>query len=380
MTIIFSHSLRGHYLEYIHHIYDALLTKKEEKYVFVIPKEFEEVKSKLVWVPAEHIKIDLIEPNTAQALLNSKILKRSFIINRIIKSKIEQYGASKVLSTSIITLLPFAPFYISASVKVSGIIYMIYLYKWKTDNLLRKVSNVFKYLILSKFNCFDKILILNDEPSARKLNQLYHVTKFSSIVDPFFEIESKSTLNIREEYNIDQNKVIISQFGALNMNKGTLDVMESIVRLPHDLKNKICFIFAGRVHNEIRSSFDNYIDVIRKNNIQLIVEEGFQTYDYLTNLCKYSDAFVIPYKRTAQSSGVIGYASQFGKPVIAPAEGLLGKLVRRYNLGVLVSNTSPESLIEGYVRIIKNKFVRPDKTYCQKNSLKEFEKKILDAV
>ena len=49
----------------------------------------------------------------------------------------------------------------------------------------------------------------------------------------------------------------------------------------------------------------------------------------------------MPYQFTNLSSGVLGYAAVFDKPVIGPDGGLIGNLIKENNLGVTISDVSP---------------------------------------
>ena len=44
MCIVFSHEIKGHFLEYIHHIYDKC-RMMEGEYLFYIPEQFIDYKS-----------------------------------------------------------------------------------------------------------------------------------------------------------------------------------------------------------------------------------------------------------------------------------------------------------------------------------------------
>ena len=63
-------------------------------------------------------------------------------------------------------------------------------------------------------------------------------------------------------------------------------------------------------------------------------------------LWRIADYILIPYKNTAQSSGVISYASQFCVPVIGPAEGLLGNLIRKFDMGLCIENPNSYAMAE----------------------------------
>ena len=97
-------------------------------------------------------------------------------------------------------------------------------------------------------------------------------------------------------------------------------------------QEKYAFVFAGVIASNIKSEFYRLVEQYRKD-IQIIVIEGFLEYDTIGSLCMSCDVILTPYKRINTSSGAIGYAAQFKKPVIATGGGLLGKLVNKYHLG-----------------------------------------------
>lgn len=250
---------------------------------------------------------------------------------------------------------------------------MIYLYRLKELSLFGRLTNIVKYVLMSYWKVFDKVLILNDEASAKELNKIYKVDKYQCIIDPFspFADTNKCT-DLRKEYNIPEDKVLFSQFGALNMNKGTVEIVESIKQMPPELAQKCVFFFAGRVNVDIKEKFYKLVEEARQVT-DIIVHEGYCSYDFFADICRASNAFLLPYKRTSQSSGVIGYASQYGKPVIAPNKGLLGQLVDKYHLGILMPDSSPQSLVDAYKLVIDGKFGAPSKEYCDTHTIKDFQ-------
>lgn len=376
MTIIFSSFVTGHYMEYLHHIYEVCVNNKNEEYLFLVPEDFNMYKSNLYWPNTENIRFDYFDTTISNHLQTTKKIQNSWIISKLLRQKIKQYKANKVFATNIMYLLPFIPFLLSNRVKLSGIIYMVYLYNWNDYSIIQKFQHIIKYLLMSRFKLFDRVLILNDSEGARKLNKQYRTNIFLPIVDPYFEINTDTIKgSFRDEFKIKKDSVVISQFGALNKNKGTLEVLDSIIHLPCELSKKCVFVFAGRIGNDIQKSFNNKLAQARKT-ASVIVKEGYCTYEFFAELCYSSDAFVIPYRRTAQSSGIIGYASQFGKPVIAPAKGLLGELVSRFELGITIKNTDPDSLVDAYRAIVNGNYTKPTRLYCESNTIEEFKKTI----
>lgn len=149
--------------------------------------------------------------------------------------------------------------------------------------------------------------------------------------------------NIRSDFGITQNDILYLHFGGLNRRKGTLDIMEAIDLLSsEDLKSKV-FIFAGKIDDNIKKEF---YELKKKNEYKskIIVFDEFCSYEFINNLCFSCDCILVPYHNTNQSSGVIGYAGYFKKPVIAPSKGLLGYLVREYNLGITLQEMDNQNL------------------------------------
>ena len=59
-TLIFSHLVEGHFLEYIHHLYHGASKKKDEDFIFVLHPDFQNVKNKLIWDSCKNITIEYI--------------------------------------------------------------------------------------------------------------------------------------------------------------------------------------------------------------------------------------------------------------------------------------------------------------------------------
>ena len=195
--------------------------------------------------------------------------------------------------------------------------------------------------MISRFSCFERVFLLNDTNSTRYYNKKYFTDKFDYLPDPYLPIEHISEINIRTEYDIKKNKKILLHFGGMSKRKGTLDILNSILLLKDEIASNFCFIFAGRVYDDIKREFYDKINEIG-NRCQVLIFDSFCEYNFLGILCKNSDFILMPYHITSQSSGVMAYAAQFEKPVIAPSSGLLGRIVEDYKLGILLPEINPE--------------------------------------
>ncbi len=378
--IIFSSQIEGHFLEYVHHLYELALDGVGQRFVFLLPSSFVDVKDKFEWEVKSHITFELfddIKPTNAQRGI-TQLLGESYRTSKLVARVARKNQADYVFSNTIINIVPFAPFYIKKPTKLIGIIYRIYLHDMDCRSNISLIIDKFKYRLMSHSCVFHKLFVLNDSESATSLNNIYKTNKFCPIADPYIPIPTEHIEDIRSQYRIDQNKKLYIHFGAMNSNKGTIEILKSIRALSKKEKEDYCFFFAGKISSGIKDRFYRLYNEL-KDEVEIIVKDEFCSYEFFASLCTACDAILTPYRRTAQSSGLIGYASQFEKPVIAVNKGLLGQLVREYELGILIEDNDPESLIEGYRKIAEGTYKKPTKRYCEQNSIESFQKAIINS-
>lgn len=374
-SIIFTHSIAGHNMEYLHHIYEICRFKLSQKYVFVVPIEFEDIKSKMVWPAADNVTFDFISETEKATYANSGVLLQSFHLCKILNRRIRKYDANRVFVITLMTLLPFAPFIIRSGVTINGIIYKIYLHLWKSISAVKKIEYVIQYVFLSYSRIFKKIYILNDSASVGTLNKLYRTSKFQFLPDPYIPMPSDKLTDIRAECNLSEDHRLFIHIGAMSVRKGTIAILDSLKYLTNEEKSKYVFLFAGKVLPDVFDEFYERVRLLLQTGCNIIVKDEFCSYEYFSSLCNACDCILIPYFETAQSSGIIGYAAQFGRPVIASKYGLLGKLVRKYHLGLTTDCTS-RNLTNLYQRIENWNGQGATRKYCIDNSLQAFQETI----
>ena len=376
-TIVFSASIKGHFLEYNHHIYDICCRLDNRSFVFIIPQEFENIKNRFEWKYNPNIVFDLLEESECAKINHKNPIISSLETSKLLRKKVKLHNSDHIFCNMLIGTVPFLPYLLPRNITVSGIIYMIYLYRWKGSSILFKVLNIIKYICLSKCNLYTKILILNDSSSSKQLNKLYHTSKFCSLPDPYVPLNLSKSDKIRLKFGINEKTKLFIHFGSMNENKGTLTVLESIKYLKQTDCMDIVFFFAGVVEDDIKIRFYKLIEELN-NGVRIIIKDEFCSYNFLASLCKECDAILIPYKRSAQSSGVIGYAAQFGKPVIAPNKGLLAKLIKKYKLGILLNECNSVSLANTIISSEKGTIV--SHKYCEENNVESFQRIIRDSL
>ena len=369
--ILFETVLSGHRMEYIHHLYMEMLNHKDDQFVLAVAEEFNKRKSDYDWPESENISFDFIPQDEADDANSGNMIVQAWKKSKLLRKYIKKHESQKVFLITLMKLLPFLPFFIPSRCKIVSIIYKIYLYEWKEYSFIRKLVEVLKYKLMVVSRCIQTIFILNDEATARYLNGLYQTSKFQYLVDPFNEINYVPK-NIRSDLNIPEKNRVFLHFGGLQERKGTMEIVKALMLVDDKDRKDITVIFAGKVYNDIREHFYEELKKV-KNLCQIIVFDKFCRVELLADLCMTCDLILIPYQVMAQSSGLLGYAAKYQKPVLGPSEGLIGKLIRKYNLGFTMPTVKAHSIVEG---IIKQQAFCPDSRYINIIAVKTFVNQI----
>jgi glycosyltransferase involved in cell wall biosynthesis len=377
--LIFDDKIDGHHLEYVHHLFIKSLSIKDKNFFFLLPPEFELLKKNFIWPKTDNIHVFHLSIKEISSLKNKNGILKSLIISKIIKKAVNKHNIQKIFLISLISVLPILPFFLDKKIKVSGIIYLIYLYRWKNSNFLSKGLDLLKYFILSKFEIFDNLFLLNDQISPVIINKKFKTTKFKYLPDPINVNNHNAIFDLRSKLKIDKSSVIYSHFGALNERKGTLEILKAISLSNLTLKDKYNFIFAGKINRSIESEFYQLVEQL-KNKAVIHIYNEFVDSDFIASLCSTSNYLLIPYKNVCQSSGVLSYAAAFKVPVIAPRLGLLGKLIKRNRLGYLLKDGSSNSIKDFLNSEDKFNDIEVSNNYTKGRSINDFSVKILNSI
>ena len=364
-NIIFEPSITGHRMEYLNSLYHQAI-QDNNNYIFVVPEEFKEQKSKLEWPQSENIVFQYISKEEAEECENGNILKTAKSRCECIRKFAKKWKADNVFLISMIATLPFLPFYLPKKTKASGIIYKIYLYE-EGLSIIRRIINYLLFWLLANKKSIKNIFILNDPKSTEVFNIKYKTNKFKYLTDPIPNIDRSKLENLRKELRIPLENKVYLQFGTLDRRKNTLNILRAFELMNDDeLKDKT-IIFSGRIENSIKEEFYSIIDRLNKR-IQIIILEGFISYDLLNNLCYTADVLLTIYNNVEMSSGCIGYAAFFNIPTIATSKGLLGQLIKDNKLGYTIESNSPEDIKGALLKHIELQ----ENNYCNTHQVKDF--------
>lgn len=334
-TLIFEPTLSGHHLEYLHHYYLGALEKTDEEFIFLVHRDFKQVKHQYSWPQSNNISFQYIDDKYDSKLNCSNIYVLGWNVSRILNCYVRKMGIDKVLLTMLMQFIPFIIFLLPRNVRVRGIMYKIYLYTEDKTSWLRLVAERLRFWLTARSKVVETVFVLNDEDSANRFNEIYNTTKFKFLPDPVPHVDVNSVKNIRHEIGIPDNHTMYLHFGGLDKRKGTLDILNAIIATPSEMLKDKTFVFAGKQKDSLRKEFYTLLEVA-KQKAEVLVFDEFCSYEFLYNLCFSCDVVLMPYHLTNLSSGVLGYASLLGKPVIGPKDGLIGHLITKYELGKVI--------------------------------------------
>ena len=349
-NIIFESNISGHVLEYLHNIYLHVM-HSEENYIFLLPHSFEKTKLILDWPEAANISFHFISDDEAAMCNQPSMLKLALARSMCIRKYAKLLEADNVFLIFMIRAMPFLPFFLPKRTKASGVIYAIPLYK-TAQSKLHKIKDEVIYRLFANRKSIKSIFMLNAPRSADFYNKKYKTDKFVHLADPIPAIDMLQVKDLREELGISQNNIIYLQFGTMDTRKNTLNILKALKLMSEEELKEKTFIFMGRIDCNIRDEFNRLVENL-KDKVQIIVKEGFLPYEYLNSMCYTCDIILTIYTNVEMSSGTIGYAAYFGKPVIGPSVGLLGNLIKDNKLGYAIDKITPESIKEAILSNIK---------------------------
>ena len=373
--LIYSTSDRGHHLEYIHHLHEAAVKDIQREYIFAVPLGIKEKGKMLQWTDASHVGFRYL---LDEECISGNGWKANFSRVKMIKRLCMEFHPTDFFLITLMAMMPFLAILNIGNIKFSGIVYNIYLYDWKQMSMLTKIKNIFIYGLLTKLAKFKRIFILNDSTAVAVLNKVWHTGKFVYLPDPIAIPNMGDNYQKPDELPEKGQKTIFLHAGGMDDRKGTLEIFEMMSNLTAEQKEKTCFVFAGSIAEHIRTKFFEEYERL-KQECNIVLYYGFCDYDLLISLCWYSSYLLLPYKNTSMSSGIIAYGANCGTPVIVPNRGLLGKLVKRFKLGICLKGEFNDTFLCQLDSLCANN-LKTVSGYIRKHTISDFTDTIIDSI
>ena len=196
----------------------------------------------------------------------------------------------------------------------------------------------------------EKIFILNDAKIAQHFSGIGASTagRFDAIPDPIpLYLSCVPVASSPEQKDERINMLFI---GSINRRKGLIETFDALSLLPAELKPRVVLRIVGRFSSEaLRVDAIGRIRALRAEGFMIELDEGWVSDEqFKQEVCDCS-LVLAPYVGFHGSSGVIGHAAFFRKPLLATSGGLIGEIVRESEIGRVID---PQDSLE-YSRMIQ---------------------------
>lgn len=251
------------------------------------------------------------------------------------------------------------------------------LWQWRDRVCL---SQVLRLSNLETLFCLDPV-------AATYINQVYSTTKAVDLADPVqrFPYDKWAVEQLKSRLNIEPGRTVFLLFGDLSERKGIRQVLDAISLLPSTLCQRMTLLLVGPIaqaHHPLEAQIAELTEALP---IQIIVENRFVPEEAIHPYFQLSDIVLAPYQRHIGMSAILVRAAAAQKPVLASDFGLMGELIRYYQLGVAVDSTVPEQIAEGIKRClleIPSELCNPvlQKEFVDRNTVEQFATQIFQCL
>ena len=210
-----------------------------------------------------------------------------------------------------------------------------------------KISQIIdeaRLFLFSKLKVVQRIFLLGDKTLVRYYNNKYSSKKFDYVGDPFFIIDTNFKKNTKL---IVGKKISVLCFGALQVRKGIILIMDAILNMDESLLRRFHFYFIGKVDKTEREFIYNKRQQVDESGRgeSITITDSFIGYNELVNKILEHDIIYAGYESYGASSGVLSWAASFYKPIICIKKSLIGKLAEQCGLALSMNGYLPKDLI-----------------------------------
>lgn len=394
--VVYESIISGHRGEYISHLirFSKRLADNCTIY-FVVSSSFEEKFEDVAGIakndPRQHI-INLPE-GYSDSLQSLSLRRRSLKEWETMTEHAKKVGADHciLLNLNVFQYAIGKRAWKSSSMSISGILFHPFVRaEMKTKNgfsdwWAARLSYARKYaqMIWMMQNAqLHQIHVLNDEKAATALNKKIGLKSiFSPLPDPVPDWEANREVDLRKKYSIDSASTLFLLFGSLRQSKGVFQAVRAFSKLDEEARANSTLLMIGGVKEQIRNQLLEEVRLAQRTS-NVILDEGFVPERNVRPTFKQSDVVLLPYQRTEGSTGVLGHAAHAQKPVIGPETGLIGELIRTYNLGTTTACDQPARLSSSMKAAVKHGIEvdsKRQREYVQSRSPHAFSEKLIPA-
>ena len=210
---------------------------------------------------------------------------------------------------------------------------------------LRKKLQIF---LLLRNKSIKSVFILNDRDAVDYMNSWsFSRNVFRFLIDPI-------PVGMREIQVLSKKPKLNSHFrfimtGAMSPRKGCLEVIKALNKANFPNGTKVSLKLMGafsKEYPEYEELLLSEIEALKlaRMDVQVKLKNEFITNEAFCQEISNSDCVLAPYIGFFGSSGMIGHACRYEKPLLVSSKGLIGEIVRESKLGICVDPQNLEEL------------------------------------
>jgi glycosyltransferase involved in cell wall biosynthesis len=178
----------------------------------------------------------------------------------------------------------------------------------------------------------------------------------------------------RAVLNLPEARTLLLFIGGAEKRKGICELLraiDAILREQPELCGQIAFALAGRIIMETRETVLELLARLRSDfpGVPFIVQDGLLSDQEFVDYMAAADIVCIPYVNFVGTSGLLVHAAHAGRPVLSTDFGIVGELVRRYDLGIACDTSKENSLQKGLTRAVE---MARDRRLAQPSRMADF--------
>ena len=189
---------------------------------------------------------------------------------------------------------------------------------------------------------------------------------------------------LRQQLSIEPTRRVVLVFGQLDQRKGLFTLIEAFRRLTPAQQSNWCLLLVGPVEDGIAPALTSSLDTLTTQTaVQVVRHHSFVNEKDIQPYFMVSDLIATLYQRHIGMSAVLVRAAAAGKPVLSSDYGLMGQLVRTWNLGQAVDAENSVVVADALATFGQSNWPTDTtamKQFAEQNQASQYAKVIFDTL
>ncbi len=209
--------------------------------------------------------------------------------------------------------------------------------------LLDRLTSPFVDIWISNSEAGRDIAIKREKFNKDKIKVIHNGINLEN----YHRISEDKIINLKEQYSIKKNDIVIGEVANLREMKGHIDIIDAIPSIIQKFSN-VKFFFAGA--DSSNGSVEKYAKA--KNVDKYIIFAGFC--NNVPEILSIFDIFILPSLWEGLPTSIIE-AMAMGLPIIASKVGGIPELIDNGVNGILIEPRSPQQIASSIIYLLENR-------------------------